>query len=285
MAPRYSDAISRSLERSFQRFIERVQSNEPNEAAEEFGRMCRQLRSSELKLSSRVLASFAEGWIDLFWQCRQYESMLKATREARKLFGDDPEWAFAEGEALFNLGRFEESWGTLEPLTHEDFDEPMLYYLLACMAERRGEQDMARSLFKTASRIAPSGFDTPLDLSESDIVVLYERCLTDLPDPIHWHLKSVPVEVADLPPDDIILAPDPPLDPLTPGIFVCIPNGPREANRRQRTEPRVVLFRRNIAKLAVDFEVLEDDLRRTLFHDVGHYLGYDEDQLEEMGLG
>jgi predicted Zn-dependent protease with MMP-like domain len=32
-------------------------------------------------------------------------------------------------------------------------------------------------------------------------------------------------------------------------------------------------------------EELEAEVRSTLWHEFGHYLGYDEDDLEKLGLG
>jgi predicted Zn-dependent protease with MMP-like domain len=271
------------MSRHYERFMRRVKRGESGEAIEEFARMCRSIRSSDLKLSSRVLAGLTEGWIDLFWQARRHDTMLKIARDAEKMFGEDPEWSFAQGEALFNMGRFEEARSMLEPLTTEDFDEPMLYYLLACLAERRGEDEDAHRLFQAAHRLSPSGFDVPESLGHEEILAIYEQCLADLPDPILWHLKSVRVEVGELPSDEFILSTDPPLDPLILGLFVQASDlNPPHAGAKD--EPIVLLFAKNIAKVTPDPETLEEDLRKTLFHTVGQALGFTEDQLEEMGL-
>lgn len=269
--------------RRYERYAERIRQQDPNSAAEEFGKFCHWLRRSNLKISSRTLAAFAESWIDLFWQCRRYDWMLRVAEDAETLFGGDPEWRFAKGEALFNLARFEETKAILEPLTLEDFDEPMVYYLLGCLAERRGEDDVARRLFETAHRLSPQEFAIPIDVTEEHAIEIYEQCMLELPDPIAWHLKEVPILVSPLPTEELIKSFDPPLDPLLLGVFLGQPRGTPESSW-PTDQPRILLFHKNIAKLADDFETVEDELRKTLFHEVGHYLGFDEDQLEEMGL-
>lgn len=271
------------ISRRYEHFIERVRQQDPNAAAEEFAKLSHWLRRSTLKISPQALAAFAEVWIDLFWQCHDYAMMLKVAEDAQSMFGEDGEWTFARGEALFNLGRFEEARQALEPLTTEDFDDPMLYYLLACLAERRGEDEAAQRLFETSNRLNPKDFAVPVPLTEEEATSIYEQCMVELPDAIAWHLKEVPIYVNSLPSDELIHSTDPPIDPLVLGLFVGQPHGAVESSWAS-DQPRILLFHKNIAKIAGDIEVIEDELRKTLFHEVGHFLGFDEDQLEEMGL-
>lgn len=277
------DEMADAMAHRYERFMERVKNQDPNAAAEEFAKFCHWLRRTNLKLSSRALVAFSEAFIDLFWQCRRHDLMLRVAEDAQEAFGDDPEWSFARGEALFNLGRFKESREMLEKLTQEDFEEPMLYYLLACLAERRGEDDNAHRLFETAHRLSPKEFSVPVAVGEDEAVAIYEECLLELPDPIVWHLKDVPIFVSALPPDALILETEPPTDPLIMGLFCGQPRAETTTSWPD-DQPRILLFHKNIAKVAADRETLEDELRKTLFHEVGHYLGFSEDQLEEMGL-
>ena len=267
----------------YEKFMQRVCEQDPNGAAEEFARFCHGLRRTSFKIPDRALAAFSEAWIDLFWQCRRYDLMLKVAEEAQAAFGEDPEWAFTRGEALFNLGRFQEACEILEVLATEDFDDPMLYFLLACLAERSGEDEAAGRLFATAHHLSPKEFAVPVPITEDEATSIYEECLLELPDPIAWHLKEVPLFVSALPDDPLIHSFTPPLDPLLMGVFLGQPRGEATSSWAS-DQPRIVLFHKNIAKLAGDSETLEDELRKTLFHEVGHYLGFDEDQLEEMGL-
>jgi predicted Zn-dependent protease with MMP-like domain len=45
-----------------------------------------------------------------------------------------------------------------------------------------------------------------------------------------------------------------------------------------------VLYQRNLERFARDREELVEQIRITLLHEVGHFLGLDEEQLRERGL-
>ena len=46
----------------------------------------------------------------------------------------------------------------------------------------------------------------------------------------------------------------------------------------------IVLFRRNLERIAQDREHVVEEVRITVLHEIGHFLGLDEDDLEERGL-
>ena len=48
--------------------------------------------------------------------------------------------------------------------------------------------------------------------------------------------------------------------------------------------PRIHLFQRNLERFAVDREELQEEIAVTLYHELGHYLGLDEEELEELDL-
>ena len=48
--------------------------------------------------------------------------------------------------------------------------------------------------------------------------------------------------------------------------------------------PTVYLFQRNLERAARDHEELVEQIRVTLFHELGHALGFDEEGVDEMGL-
>ena len=47
---------------------------------------------------------------------------------------------------------------------------------------------------------------------------------------------------------------------------------------------RILLYKRNLEKICRDEEELIDQIQITVRHEVGHYLGLDEDDLERLGL-
>ena len=48
--------------------------------------------------------------------------------------------------------------------------------------------------------------------------------------------------------------------------------------------PRILLFRRNLERFAAGEGDLREQIAITLYHELGHYLGMDEDDLERVDL-
>jgi predicted Zn-dependent protease with MMP-like domain len=88
-----------------------------------------------------------------------------------------------------------------------------------------------------------------------------------------------------LPTDVDLLAEDPPLSPHILGMFrgTAAPlvslDGPWSQMPNQ-----IVLYQRNLEHFAQDREELEEQIRITLLHEIGHYLGLNELDLEKRGL-
>ena len=72
------------------------------------------------------------------------------------------------------------------------------------------------------------------------------------------------------------------VEPDTLGLFV----GPEFAEEGAvPIPPQIILFLENIWEQAEgDEEVFRDEIHTTLLHELGHYLGLDEDGLSERGL-
>ena len=46
----------------------------------------------------------------------------------------------------------------------------------------------------------------------------------------------------------------------------------------------IYLFQRNIERVARDREDLVEQIRITLYHELGHYLGFEEEDMDGLGL-
>lgn len=49
--------------------------------------------------------------------------------------------------------------------------------------------------------------------------------------------------------------------------------------------PQIMVFRQPLMDLCRNREELGVEIRKTLLHELGHYAGFDEDDLEQMGYG
>jgi len=84
------------------------------------------------------------------------------------------------------------------------------------------------------------------------------------------------------PPSDDVLAEG--FEPDILGLFTGDPHG-TSAEHSNPSPPQILLYLDNLWDYAeADVEVFREEVRLTYLHELGHYLGWDEDQLTERGL-
>jgi len=106
-----------------------------------------------------------------------------------------------------------------------------------------------------------------------------EATLAELPAPLRERARRLPVTFERVPNRGLIadgIAPD------TLGLF----NGPEFAAEGDvPMPPQIILFLENLWDFAEgDEEIFCEEVHTTLLHELGHYLGLDEDDLTERGL-
>jgi predicted Zn-dependent protease with MMP-like domain len=205
--------------------------------------------------------------------------------EALALSPDHLDAMLERGHALFELCRFDESRAQLEDALARAPDEAWAHHQLGLLAERAGDAREAARRFGTARRLDPQGFPAPVAVSRAEFERLVEGALAAIPEPVRRHLANVPVTVEDLPEIQDLAGTDPPLSPGSLGLFRGAPYGQKGSGDPWSQLPSaIVLFRKNLERAAASRAELEEEIRITLVHEVGHFLGLDEDELFERGL-
>ena len=99
--------------------------------------------------------------------------------------------------------------------------------------------------------------------------------LRELPRAIHEKLKQVAIVVEDRPPRgkeaDLL------------GLFLGVPYKEKIGNPHAGSD-RIILFRRNLEASCQGDRELAAEIRVTLIHEIGHYLGLNEEELTDRGL-
>ena len=112
----------------------------------------------------------------------------------------------------------------------------------------------------------------------ADVVTATQR---KLPPEIRPLAQSVPVHYQALPDDDLI-AEGFPEDIL--GLFTGSPHG-MELEVANPELPQIVLYIENVWDFAEEnVQAFRDEIRVTYLHELGHYLGWDDDDLTSRGL-
>lgn len=117
---------------------------------------------------------------------------------------------------------------------------------------------------------------------------LLESVLEELPDFVREQLKEIPVIVEDEPGEEILKEMGFPLDGPSDlcGLHSGIPLTERAPSSPQSFSSSILIFRGPILRLADGEDgALEEEIRVTLLHEIGHHFGFSEEELEEMGYG
>lgn len=245
--------------------------DDPDEAV----RLAREALSLEPEVESHYVLGVALS------EAGEPEAALSSLRSALEL--DDAHanaWA-ALGRCLFDRCDFDEARLALLTALRLDPLQPEALYYRACLRERRGDNDGAARDYAAANQVAPEEFPVPVPLRESTIRETVERI--DLPPSLRRYLSQVPIVVEDVPDEEVLRLYDPPLRPTE--LLGCF-QGPPLADRDLSTPwasipPAIYLFRCNLQRIAVMPGALAEELRLTLLHELGHFLGLDETELEE----
>ena len=163
---------------------------------------------------------------------------------------------------------------------------PHGWNLLGRLEEREGRMAEADRCFQRAFALDPESFPLPLRLPEAEFRDVVAAALDRLPDEFRAALDGeVAVLVEPVPSVDVLQSGDPAFDPEILGLYVGIALPDRDSTQIARLPDVVYLFQRNLEHAAGDREELLDEIAVTVYHEVGHYLGYDDDELDEMGIG
>jgi len=210
---------------------------------------------------------------------------LAALDQALGLAPDHLDAMLDRADALFELCRFDEARRSAVAVLDGAPDEARAHHLLGLLAERRGEARQADRHLARARRLDPEGFPRPVALSRRDFDAAVERAFEALPEPVRRYLANVPVTIEDLPDDHDLLDADPPLPPTILGLFRGAPYGQKlSADPWSHLPSSIVLYQRNLERAASSRAELEEEIATTLVHEVGHFLGLDEDELWARGL-
>lgn len=198
---------------------------------------------------------------------------------------DDVDAMLERGFALFELLRLDEARAQLEAVLRQSPDEAWAWHALGLLAERQGDRREAERRLARARRLAPDDFPRPVELAPAAFDAVVEEALAALPEPIRRYLSNVAIAVEDLPSDDDLSESDPPLSPSILGIFrgAALPHK-ASMDPWSHFPSSIVLYQRNLQRFARDRKELVEQIGITLIHEVGHFLGLDEEQLWERGL-
>jgi predicted Zn-dependent protease with MMP-like domain len=123
-------------------------------------------------------------------------------------------------------------------------------------------------------RISPERFEA-LAFEEAEVV------LRELPADLRTEAETVLLLVEDRAERDAHAAPG----LMTLGLYEGVPLVQRHADSTLLHPDRITLFRLPLQSLARTETELRRQMRKTIIHELGHFFGFDEDELRARGWG
>lgn len=107
-----------------------------------------------------------------------------------------------------------------------------------------------------------------------------EDAIAGVPEQFRELLRGVPIVLEPRPHVDLVSEG---FDPRSLGLFEGLEHA-HQAGGDHRAPTRIVLFHANLLADFPDPEALVEEIEITLLHEIGHFFGLDEDDVERLGL-
>jgi predicted Zn-dependent protease with MMP-like domain len=120
--------------------------------------------------------------------------------------------------------------------------------------------------------------------SPDEFADLVREALEDIPEPLAAYMRDLAVEVEPMPDERTCerLGLDDPRSLL--GLYHGVPLTGRSIQDSGRLPDRITIYQHNIERLCRTRRQVIRQVRTTVFHEVGHHFGLDEDDLAELGF-
>lgn len=233
------------------------------------------------------------------------EGALFLVRRAIKSMGEQPAYVAFEGHVLFEMGHFEEARKVLEQAAAMDPEAPHIIYSLALVLDRLASQldapapgprrsdealekekqalrEYARSAYERANALEPGQYPLPTEIPDAAFREAVADALDNLPRSVRDYIENVPVLVEDYPDPHLVEVER--VSPQILGIFVGVPRTEAQATEQVPSLDRVVIYKKNLERVCRDRDELVEQIQITVRHEIGHYLGLDEQDMERLGL-
>jgi len=197
---------------------------------------------------------------------------------------DHPDFLWAEGCLQLAEWRIAEARATLEKLLGIERTIGTLERLSLAL-EIEGDLAGADRLPAEAHAIDPDAAPVPPRLEQAEFERIVASAVAELPAEFHKPLETTEIVVEPMPEDWMIDRGEPagtPPDVL--GLFVGASEADGGTDDNARLPRRIYLFQRNLERAARDEGHLLEEIRKTLYHEIGHVLGFDEEGVAAMGL-
>jgi predicted Zn-dependent protease with MMP-like domain len=217
-------------------------------------------------------AALAEGDLDAARNAWEAASRLAGPKH--------PEVAYAEARLVREEDGEEAATPLFERVIELDDTHADAHHDLALAAESRGDLDAMIAHFQRV-RVLDAKRDRDVGLGNAHQLAHIEKVahevLAGLPPPWPERLADVPIVLERHPSKDVVAEG---FDPRSIGLF----EGRTHGDESTPAPSRIVLYTCNLLAEFPDEPELSQEIEITLLHEIGHFFGLDEDDMQRLGL-
>ena len=129
----------------------------------------------------------------------------------------------------------------------------------------------------------PSKNAAGMRTSKRKFAELVEQALSDIPAPLAEYMRDLTVDVESVPDSRTCRDADVDDAPGLLGLYRGTPLTSRSVEQDGNLPDRITIYQRNIERMCSTRAEIIREIRRTVFHEVGHHFGLDEDDLAALG--
>ena len=120
-------------------------------------------------------------------------------------------------------------------------------------------------------------------ISRKEFEDAVERALQMIPEMFRAQLNNMTIAVEDRPSRDLLREMRVPPGETLFGVFTGVPLPERSVTAPPLYPDVILIFREPLMTACHSFEELEEEIAITVVHELAHFLGLSEKQLEELG--
>lgn len=212
------------------------------------------------------------------------EKLLVALGDAPLSEEDQSQRFWFLGQTVLSLGRPDEALHWLSQIeVTEPTDGADVAWWRGLCHDHLGETEAADACFAGAHQL-DENLPEPVSISPDDAEKLIGEIVGKLPEKLQHEFEELPIVVQDLPSLDLIRSTYGAVHPDTLGLYTGSNLFERGAFDFGGLPPAIYIYRRNLERFVRTPEELREEIETTLMHELGHHLGYEEDDLDELGL-
>jgi predicted Zn-dependent protease with MMP-like domain len=220
----------------------------------------------------------------------EFEVANPYLERAHEELPEDPDVTVALAVTQFYGGDAISAEGLLRSVAEIDPEWAEAHWWLARVLDWRAEEDVslreeADREFARAADLEPENFTIPHEFTEEEFHSAVQDAMGDLPQQISEAAEEVAVVMDRYPTIEILSDMATPFPPDLIGLYTGVPLPERSTFDSGRPPDVIHLFKRNLELGTPDPETLREEIRVTLIHEIGHYLGLEEAELDDLGVG